>query len=157
MTQVQDRRVDRLPPTADPRAGSLHRKWESLCRGGLPPDRESLDVFALEPWLGHISIYEAVGDGIDFRIRLEGTRIAAMTGEDWTGRLASQVDAAFGTALVEMLREVLRTARPSFHTTRIYQRDYQNALRMLLPVRSRPDGATDQILLVLYLDPGQPR
>lgn len=157
MTHVPDLRVDRLPPSADPRAGSLHEKWASLCRDGLPPDREALDVFALEPWLGHISIYEAVGDGADFRIRLEGTRIAAMTGEDWTGRLASQVDAAFGTALLGMLQEVLRTARPSFHATRIYQRDYQNALRMLLPVRSRRDGPTDQILLVLYLDPGQRR
>lgn len=157
MSQGSDKRVDSLPPTADPRARALHDTWSSLCSDGQPPDRETLDVFTLRPWLGHISVYEAVDGGADFRIRLEGTRIAAMTGEDWTGRHASQVDQAFGSALLEALREVLETARPSFHTTRIYQRSYQNAARMLLPVRSRRDGPVDQILLVLYLDPGQRR
>lgn len=157
MSQGSDQRVDRLPPTADPRAGALYDKWSSLCVDGRPPGRDALDVFTLRPWLGHISVYEAIDGGADFRIRLEGTRIAAMTGEDWTGRRASQVDAAFGTDLGPALREALESARASFHTTRIYQRTYQNAARMLLPVRSRGDGPVDQILLVLYLDPGQRR
>lgn len=154
---VLDQRVDRLPPTADPRAGALHDRWSALQVDGGPPDREALDVFALRPWLGHISVYEAIDGGADFRIRLEGTRIAAMTGEDWTGRRASDVDSVFGTDLCGELRRALETAQARFHTTRIYQRDYQNAVRMLLPVRSRRDGPIDQILLVLYLDPGQQR
>lgn len=157
MTQGADQRIDRLPPRADPRAGSLHDCWLSLCRGGLPPDREALDVFALRAWLGHISIYEAVDGGADFRIRLEGTRITAMTGEDWTGRLASQVDSAFGSRLLGMLQEALHSADAVMHTTRIYQRDFQSAVRMLLPVRSRRDGPVDQILMAIYLDPVQQR
>src|SRR3546814_5745725 len=52
--QGPDQRVDRLPTTADPRVGTLLDKWSSLCVDGLPPDRETLDVFALRPWLGHI-------------------------------------------------------------------------------------------------------
>ncbi|HEY9566913.1 MAG TPA: hypothetical protein VIR38_02385, partial [Thalassobaculum sp.] len=106
-------------------------------------------------WLGHISIYEAIDGRTDFRIRLEGTRIAAMTGEDWTGRLASAVDQAFGTRLRGILLETLRSRRPAFHVTRIYQRESQDATRMLLPVRSRHDAPVDQILLVLYIDPAQ--
>ena len=155
MSHGPDRHVDALPPTADQQAGALYDKWSALCVDGVPPDRQRLDVFELRPWLGHISIYEAVDGGTNFRIRLEGTRISQMTGEDWTGRTASEVDETFGTQLLPIMREALRTGRASFHTTRIYQREFRNASRILLPVRSRPDGPVDQILLVLYLDPGQ--
>ncbi len=99
-------------------------------------------MFELRPWLGHISIYEAVENGADFRIRLEGSRV-------------SQVDAKFGTDLVALMREVVRAGRPSLHVTRIYQREFRSAVRMLLPMRSRPGGAVDQIFMALYLDPKQ--
>lgn len=152
MTDSPDCPVDTLPPFADARATGLLAAWTAGCRDGLPPDRDCLDVFALRAWLGHISVYEAIGG--DFRVRLEGTRISQMTGEDWTGRLASQVDARFGTRLVEIMRNVVNSRRPRFHTTRIYQREFRSAIRMLLPMRSRSDGPVDQIFLVLYLDPG---
>lgn len=110
-------------------------------------------MFELRPWLGHISIYEAVDDGADFRIRLEGSRVSQMTGEDWTGRRVSQVDEKFGAGLVTIMQEVIRTGCPSLHITRIYQREFRSAVRMLLPVRSRPNGPVDQIFMALYLDP----
>lgn len=155
MNSGPDRLVDALPSTADPRAAALLAKWTSMCADGRPPDREALDVFALKQWLGHISIYEAIDGGADFRIRLEGTRISRMTGEDWTGRMASQIDARFGTAFLPTLREVVQNAEPRLHTTKIYQREFRSAVRMLLPVRSAPDRPVDQIFMVLYLDPGQ--
>ncbi len=78
-----------------------------------------------------------------------------MTGEDWTGRTASQVDETFGTEFLPVLREALRSAQARLHVIRIYQRKFRTAFRMLLPVRSRSDGPVDQILLVIHLDPGQ--
>lgn len=153
MIENPDQQVDVLPPSADARAGTLLAKWSACCVDGRPPDREILDAFALRPWLGHISIYEALDDGADFRIRLEGTRVSQMTGEDWTGRRASQVDDKFGTGLVAVMRDVIRTGRPSLHTTRIYQREFRGAVRLLLPVRSRPDAPADQIFMALYVDP----
>ena len=150
-----DRQIETLPPGADPQTHTLLAKWTSVCVDGSPPSREQLYPFELRPWLGHISIYEAVNDGTDFRIRLEGTRISQMTCEDWTGRYASEVDAAFGAQLVPLMKAVVRTGRPSFHATGIYQREYRTAIRMLLPIRSRRDGPVDQIFLVLYLAPGK--
>lgn len=150
-----DRQVDTLPLGADPQTHTLFEKWLSFCLDGSVPDREQMDPFELRPWLGHISIYEAVNDGADFRIRLEGTRISQMTGEDWTGRYASEVDTAFGAQIVPLMKTAMRTGQPMFHATGIYQREYRTAIRMLLPVRSRRDGPVDQIFLVLYLDPGQ--
>lgn len=155
MTDSPDRQVDTLPPSADARAGTLLAKWSACRIDGRPPDREDLDVFALRPWLGHISIYEAMDADADFRVRLEGSKISQMTGEDWTGRRASQVDDRFGTRLVAIMREVVRTGRPGLHTTRIYQREFRSAIRLLLPVCSRSGGPVDQIFLVLYLDPRQ--
>lgn len=149
------REIADLPSSADPQARTLLDKWGSLCADGLPPSREQIGPFELRPWLGHISIYEAIDGGADFRIRLEGTRISQMTGEDWTGRYASEVDAAFNAQLVSHMQEALRTGRPSLHAIGIYQRKFRSAVRMLLPVRSRADGPADQIFLVIYLDPGQ--
>lgn len=148
-----DQQVDVLPPSTDVRARALLERWSACCIDGAPPDRETLDVFELRPWLGHISIYEALDGGGDFRIRLEGSRVSQMTGEDWTGRRASQVDKRFGTDLVAIMRGVLRSGSPSLHLTRIYQREFRTAVRMLLPMRSRPGGPVDQIFMALYLDP----
>ncbi len=150
-----DRQIEDLPASADPQARTLFGKWQSLCARGVPPCRDQLDPFELRPWLGHISVYESVNGASDFRIRLEGTRISQMTGEDWTGRYASEVDTAFGAGLVPLMRTAVRTGQHSFHATGIYQRKFRTAVRMLLPVRSRPDGPVDQIFLVIYLDPGQ--
>lgn len=155
MTDRRDREVKTLPPSADPRAAALLATWTKACADGVPPDRETLDVFELRPWLGHISVYETIDGGSDFRVRLEGTRISQMTGEDWTGRRVSDVDTRFGTELVPIMRDTVRTGRPSLHITRIYQREFRNAIRLLLPMRSRSDGPVDQIFLAIYLDPGQ--
>jgi hypothetical protein len=156
VTDSPDREVTTLPPSADPRACSLLEKWRACCVDGTPPDRETLDVFDLQPWLGHICVYETVDGGADFRIRLEGTRVGQITGEDWTGRHASDVDARFATDLVGCMQKTVRTGRASLHTTRIYQRKFRDAVRLLLPMRSRRDGPVDQIFLALYLDPGPP-
>lgn len=153
VTEDIDRPVDHLPASADPRAAALYARWQSLCVDGLPPDRQRLDVFALQPWLGYISIYAEIDGGADFRVRLEGTRITQMTGEDWTGRTARQVDETFGSELLPIMQGVLRERRPAIHITRIYQREFRSAIRLLLPMRSRPDGPVDQVFMVIYPDP----
>jgi hypothetical protein len=117
------------------------------------PSREQLDPFTLRPWLGHISIYEAVEDGHDFRIRLEGTSIVSITGEDWTGKRATDVDARYGCRIAEFMREIVRTHRPMIHTMHVFQNEVESITRLLLPVRTRRDGPVDQVFLVIYVDP----
>jgi hypothetical protein len=119
------------------------------------PNRKRLDAFTLRPWLGHISIYEAIDNGRDFRIRLEGTTIVAITGEDWTGKRASDVDAKYGCQIAEFMREVVRTRQPMVHTMRVFQNEVEYITRLLLPVRARADGPVDQVFLVIYVDPQQ--
>lgn len=148
-----ERELASLPQHASPMLHSLLRFWTEAGGGERIPDRSHLDAMTLRPWLGHISVYEAVAGGSDFRIRLEGTSIVAITGEDWTGKHASDVDRRFGSHLVDFMRGVIATGRPAVHTMRVFQNDVECITRLLLPIRARPGGPVDQVFLVIYPDP----
>jgi hypothetical protein len=105
---VLEQRLDALPTSASPLLHSLLQFWSDAVSEDGVPSRNRLDVFALRPWLGHISIYEAVDGGDDFLIHLEGTAIVAITGEDWTGKRASEVDARYGCHIPDFMREIAR-------------------------------------------------
>lgn len=148
-----EREVAALPVFASPLLHHLQDFWLD-CRGTSDvPNRDAFDPFNLLPWLGHISIYETINDGADFRIRLEGTSIVAITGEDWTGKRASDVDRRYGSRLVDFMKETIRTHRPAIHTMRLFQNNVEYITRLLLPIRSRPTGPVDQVFLVIYADP----
>lgn len=150
---VLEHELDALPGSADSALRSLLEFWSHAAGRDGVPNRAQLDPFTLRPWLGHISIYEAVDEGYDFRIRLEGTSIVAITGEDWTGKRASEVDARYGCRIAAFMREVVRTHRPMIHTMLVFQNEVESITRLLLPVRKSRDGPVDQVFLVIYVDP----
>ena len=152
---VLEQALDELPASASPSLYSLLQFWSDAAETNDVPSRDRLDVFTLRPWLGHISIYEAVDGGDDFRIRLEGTAIVAITGEDWTGKRASDVDAKYGCHIADFMREIAHTRKPMVHTMRVFQNEVEFITRLLLPVRSRAGGPVDQVFLVIYVDPQQ--
>ena len=152
---VLEQGLDALPLSASPALYSLLQFWSTAAGDNDTPSRDRLDAFTLRPWLGHISIYEAIDGGRDFRIRLEGTSIVAITGEDWTGRRATEVDTRYGCRIAEFMREVVRTRRPLVHTMRVFQNEVESITRLLLPVRANTDGQVDQVFLVIYADPQQ--
>ncbi|HEV8391782.1 MAG TPA: PAS domain-containing protein [Dongiaceae bacterium] len=152
---VLEQGLGALPASASQSLYSLLRFWSDAAGSDSVPSRERLDAFTLRPWLGHISIYEMLDGGRDFRIRLEGTSIVAITGEDWTGKRASEVDAKYGCQIAEFMREVARTHQPMVHTMRVFQNEVESITRLLLPVRARANGPVDQVFLVIYVDPQQ--
>jgi hypothetical protein len=152
---VLEQELDALPVSASPSLYSLLQFWSDVADDDGVPSRDRLDAFTLRPWLGHISIYEALNGGDDFRIRLEGTAIVAITGEDWTGKRASAVDAKYGCHIADFMREIARTCKPMVHTMRVFQNEVEYITRLLLPVRSRANGPVDQMFLVIYVDPQQ--
>jgi hypothetical protein len=150
-----EREVAVLPVFAAPMLHHLHDFWLD-CRGTSDvPNRDAFDPFNLRPWLGHISIYETIQDGTDFRIRLEGTLIVAITGEDWTGKRASDVDRRYSSRLADFMKTTIRTHQPAIHTMRLFQNNIEYITRLLLPIRSRPLGPVDQVFLAMYADPQQ--
>jgi len=126
---VLEHGLDALPASASPSLYSLLQFWSDAADGDGVPSRDRLDAFTLRPWLGHISIYQAIDSGRDFRIRLEGTSIVAITGEDWTGKRATEVDARYGCRIAEFMREVVRTRRPAVHTMRVFQNEVEYITR----------------------------
>ncbi len=150
-----EREVAAMPISAAPALHKLYDFWLD-CRGvGDVPNRDAFDPFNLRPWLGHISIYQTINDGADFRIRLEGTSIVAITGEDWTGKRASDVDRRYGSRLVDFMKATLRAHEPAIHTMRLFQNNIEYITRVLLPVRSQQRGPVDQVFLAMYADPPQ--
>lgn len=64
--------------------------WEDARGEADAPPLAALDPLSLRQALGYLSILEPVADGTDFRYRLFGTQITAISGYDLTGELASR-------------------------------------------------------------------
>lgn len=113
------------------------------------PDRDCFDALNLRPWIGYLSIYERDGTCPDFRNRLEGTEVIELTGENWQGRLASEIDSHFGSEFLADLRRVAVSRQPDRSLCQVFQKPYQLAERILLPVTV---GRTevDQVFMALF-------
>lgn len=143
---------DAQPPEA---ARLLLEHWSRLNEQGPRPTRCDFTPFSLKPWLGKIDVYEVVDGGAAFRVRLNGTQVVALTGEDWTGKTASDVDSRFGSTLHEELQGVYRSKRPLAHHIRIYQKDHLSAYRLVLPIFADDrEGEIVQIFLVIFRTTG---
>ena len=129
----------------------LLEHWRQFNRQGARPTRRDFTPFSLKPWLGNIDIYEVEDGGDEFRMRLNGTRVVAITGEDWKGKTARDIDRRFGRTLHDELRRVHRSKQPLAHHIRIFQKDYILAYRLVLPIFSdERQGEVVQIFLAVF-------
>ncbi|MEP3112171.1 PAS domain-containing protein [Nisaea sp.] len=126
--------------------------WHASCGGSGIPDRTAFDPQALHKWLGFISVYKYVEELDDFVNALEGTLISQITGQDWTGKLASDVDNEFGSTFHDELCGVRRSRSPLIDHVQIYQKDYKSATRVLMPIADKGSQEVDQIFLGLFPD-----
>lgn len=134
------------------RGEALLQHWHA-CRGErLVPTRNEFNPLNLRPWLGSITILTMIDGGKDFLVRLDGTDVVALTGEDWTGRLVSEIDAAFGSHVGDDLRAVIDSASPSIRRMPILQKSWQSATRVCLPVSSGDGQSADQVFKGMFLD-----
>ena len=133
-----------------PLAAALLSYWQATRGAGGVPDRGAFDPLNLAKWLGYISIYEYEPEQDDFRNRLEGTYVGNLTGENWTGRRASEVDARFGSNFLADLREVRASGEPMAHLIKVFQKEFSVTERVLLPVSTVRDGSTDQIFVAIF-------
>jgi hypothetical protein len=147
-------RIEEAMKVADQRLRQLHTLWLQYGRNDTLPSRHHITPETLHPWLGQLSIYEEI-DGADFLIRLDGTQIVSWTGEDWTGRLVSEVDAKYGRNLLGACRAVWTHRLPLFDAAApLFKKEYIEARRMLLPLYSKQEKR--QVLLALAALPMLP-
>jgi hypothetical protein len=72
----------------------LIRYFEEKSLGTETVQAAILDPADLRPALGYVNLLEPVDDGRDFRFRIFGTFVAAVTGQDMTGMLLSELPAS---------------------------------------------------------------
>ena len=92
----------------------LLRYWDDLRSARPMPNRREIDAVEMRPALGYINLADAIEGGRDFRYRVFGSIIAAVSGFDLTGQYVSAVKASayiveFGLAAY---RAALRRGEP---------------------------------------------
>lgn len=110
---IWDPEADQM--TAEPLAALL-RYWSSLRRQQALPLADTIDPLAMRRALGYVMLVDAVEGGQDFRYRLFGSAVAAVSGFDMTGRLLSdhQASAYLRAFSLALYRAALQRRRSVF-------------------------------------------
>jgi len=74
-----------------PDALMLWHYWQDKCAGRPMPDRADINIVDLAAIAPYLAICETVDDGTDFRLRLYGSELRQMSGEERTGKLLSEL------------------------------------------------------------------
>ncbi len=67
--------------------------WTARAAGRIGPSRADIEPRDMAALLPHVHLYDVVGGGSAFRVRVLGTAIVTVLGGDQTGRLLSDADA----------------------------------------------------------------
>lgn len=146
-----------------PLLAELYRCWRDLAPPGGLPHLSQITPMAVRPALGYVSLLDPVDGGTEFRYRLYGSAMAAISGFDLTGKLQSEapVSAHLREFVIAIDRAVYRTGRPfyschrpgnarrvaAWHRLSLPLVNDQGAVARLLAV-NLPLSATGQLLRI---------
>ena len=130
----------------------LHDYWHLARDGRCMPGRRDIDPVTLPRRLPpDLLLIDVLAGPPRFRIRLMGTGIVAVLGEDWTGRFVDEIDSLSETVSAQYLETVTK-ATPTLHGNDYISIDPRIGLerrleyeRLLLPLSE--DGETVSMLL----------
>lgn len=78
------------------------------------PARADFDVVRdLRPYLGHLELVEVLDHEHDFRYRVYGCALTALTGDERQGKRLSEIDSMSGGQMRAMFEQVVRTREPA--------------------------------------------
>jgi hypothetical protein len=137
-------------PITCPQLSSLFAFWEALRGNRAMPSRQEVDVAALKPWLGHLTLLAVIDGGRDYYVRVHGTNLREMLGRDLTGRYLKALPDEWVATWVAEYDEVVKTRAPSFTARRpSVTKDFMSIEKLMLPFST--DGNTvDMILYGVY-------
>lgn len=152
---VQEKEItqDALDELEPAKARELLAFWNKHASKRHLPTREEFRPEKLRAWFENIAIFEYIPEKDDFQVLLEGENIAVLTGEDWRGGLAREVDSQFSSTLHASMTVVRMTGEPKIHHLQVYKNNWQNAIRMLLPVLLQKPGKEDVLQVFLAIFP----
>ncbi|MEQ8745956.1 PAS domain-containing protein [Pyruvatibacter sp.] len=88
---VPDNNFEFLEEPVHAGARKLWMYWLGKCAGRPIPDRSDINLTQIADIAPHIVIVERAPETNDFRLRLVGSALAEITGEERTGQLISQI------------------------------------------------------------------
>ncbi|HWA46410.1 MAG TPA: PAS domain-containing protein [Hypericibacter adhaerens] len=142
----------------DPRLKALHAYWKGKAGARRMPARRDLDPIEMKEWLGNLVLVEfPTGRFIEFRYRLEGTRIEEFYGHDArrTGRGVEAMTAdSERKAVLPQWEIVFDEGRPAYYESDILSSEGKLArqAKLLLPLSD--DGEhVNMILGAIYFRP----
>jgi hypothetical protein len=152
---IQEKEIPQDAPDeiVSEKARDLLAFWNQNASNQRTPTRSDFSPQNLGDWFEDIAIFEYVPAKDDFQIVLEGERIAALTGEDWRGGFAREIDSQFSTSLNATMTLVRTTGQPQVHHLKVFKNDWQNAIRLLLPVLLQKPGKEDVLQIFLAVFP----
>jgi hypothetical protein len=105
-----------LETARHPKVRRVYEYWLGKCLGRAMPRRADFDPLELPDLLGHLCLVEVTAEAPPrFRYRVDGTRLAALTGFDLTGKYADQLpDAGYRAYVLELYGRVLAARAPIF-------------------------------------------
>ncbi len=136
----------------DPKLRQLLAYWEHARPGTALPGRKDIDPIEIPRLMPHVALLDVLRDPLDYRYRLVGTNIVAMTGYDRTGKRAREIfPAAVMEATVRLLENLVAKRKPLAFAGRMFWigKDYRHFEALVLPLAS--DGQTvDMAIMGLH-------
>jgi hypothetical protein len=146
---VWDPHPDTLP--AEP-LRHLRRHWDALRGADDIPAADAVLPEELGPAIGHAIVADLIRDGLDFRYRVFGEKVARAGGVDWTGVTGAEMVARTGLPVGTFYRAanlaMRDRRRPLFtlHTSKARERSVTWA-RLSLPLGERTGGTVVRALV----------
>jgi hypothetical protein len=153
LEEIHRIRPERPVEELHPFVAGLLDLWRSKCPPGGVPRRSEFNVFTLRPWLGWLTVYEELDGGADFLVRLDGSNIVALTGDEWTGHRMSELDPQCALPVLEVLHQAVRERQPAvdcFYSPAV--KDFLTFHRVTLPLWEDRRGVW-QVIQGMHLAP----
>jgi hypothetical protein len=130
----------------------LRRLWDGLRGSNDVPDAAAFLPEALGPAIGYVILADLERDGLDYRYRLYGEKIAQIAGVDWTGHTGSEMAQRTGLQIGTFYRAAnlacagRRKSLFVLHSSRTRERAVTWA-RLALPLADAPGGNVVRMLV----------
>jgi hypothetical protein len=105
-------------PITSARLAQLYAFWNERRGGRAMPSRRDMEFAALKPWLGNLTLVSVIDGGRDYHIRVHGTNLREIVGQDLTGRYLKALPHEFVPLWTAEYDEVVRTRAPVFTARR---------------------------------------
>jgi hypothetical protein len=129
--------------------------WRRQAGGRIAPSRGALDVLDVPTLMPHVIFFDVLHDPLDFRYRLVGTAVRAMSVRDYTGMTLREIEGRGPGSQIWLFLDGVRIGRaPVCHSVPYVgpKKDFVTLHNLFLPLVDEA-GKTDMVVVVSHFQP----